>query len=151
MLDCSIRLRDLYRQARRRIGESQLEQLRTMFDAHYREQVRLVDVLVDRVRNSGGTGRIFAGNFLQDPQFSWDPRSRHARVLMLRTLLEAHELTLSVAFAGGDEKRDEAWIRDLAVGQVVLANEQQSRSICDLLGNRYEDPTVPIPFQWTSD
>jgi hypothetical protein len=151
LLDCSIRMRDLYLHARRRSCDSQLAQLRILFDAHYKEQVRLVDVLVDRVRNSGGTGRIFAGTFLQDVQVSWDPRSRHARILMLRTLWDAHELTLSVAFAGGDEKRDEAWIRDLAVGQVVLANEHQSRSICDLLGNRCEDPGMPMPFQWTSD
>jgi hypothetical protein len=151
LLDCSIRLRDLYRYARRRSCAGQLLQLRLIFDAHYKEQVSVVDVLVDRVRMSGGAGEVFAGNFLQDPQLSWDSRSHNARFRMLRTLLDAHELILSVALTGGDEKKDEAWIRDFAVGQVVLTNAQQSRSIGDLLGNRSEDPSASITFQWTSD
>jgi hypothetical protein len=59
---------------------------------------------------------------------------------------------LSVAPAGsGDERKDEVWIRDLAVGQVVLANEQQSQSIFELLGSRCNDPRMSIPFQWNSD
>ena len=61
MLNLSIRLRDLYRQARRRTSDDQLLQLRLIFDSHYREQVRIVDVLVDRARIMGGVGRIFAG------------------------------------------------------------------------------------------
>lgn len=122
-----------------------------MFTAHYNEQVRLVDLLVDRVRNSSGVSRIFASTFLQDPQPSWDPRSRNARILMLRTLLDVHELILSAALSGRDGKNDLAWIRDLAVGQVVLANEQQSQSICDLLGNRREEFRTSIPYQWTPD
>jgi hypothetical protein len=99
----------------------------------------------------GGAGRIFAGTFLQEPGLGWDLRTRHALVQMLRTLQEAHELVLGFALLGVEEKKDEAWIRDLAVGQVVLANEQQSRSICDLLSNRSDDPRMLIPSQWTSD
>jgi hypothetical protein len=151
LLDGSIRLRDLYRHARRRTTDSQLAQLQRMFDAHYKDQVRLVDVLIDQARIAGGAGRVLAGTFLQDSQLSWDPRSRHARIRMLRTLLDAHELILCVALSGGDEKKSDAWIRDPAVDQVVLANERQSRSICDLLGNRHEDFSMPIPFQLTSD
>jgi hypothetical protein len=151
LLNSSIRLRDLYRHARGRTSDSRLVHLRRMFDAHYKQQVRLVDLLIDRARIAGGADRIFAGTFLQDSQPSWDPRSRHAGICMLRTLLEAHELILGVALSGGEEKKDDAWIRDLAVGQVVLTNEEQSRSICDLLGSRCEDPRMSIPFQWTSD
>jgi hypothetical protein len=151
LLDGSIRLRDLYRHARGQTGDSQLVQLRQIFDAHYKEQVRLVDLLIDRARIAGGAGRVFAGTFLQVPQPSWDLRSRQTRIRMLRTLLDAHEQILSVALPGGDEKKDDAWIRDFAVGQVVLANEEQSRWICDLLGNRCEDPSMSIAFQWTSD
>jgi starvation-inducible DNA-binding protein len=151
LLDESIRLRDLYRHARRRTCESPFVQLRTMFNAHCNEQVRLIDLLVDRVRISGGASRIFAGTFLQAPQPSWDPRSRNARNLILRTLLDAHELILSIAQLWGDEKSGHAWIRDFAVGQVVLANEQQRLSICDLLGNRREEFLTSIPYQWTPD
>jgi hypothetical protein len=105
-----------------------------------------------RPRMSGGASRILAGAFLQDPQLSWGPGTRHAPIRMLRTLLDAHEAVLSVAPAGsGDERKDEVWIRDLAVGQVVLANEQQSQSIFELLGSRCNDPRMSIPFQWNSD
>jgi hypothetical protein len=151
LLDESIRVRDLYMHARRHTCESQLVQLRTMFNAHCNEQVRLIGLLADRVRISSGASRIFAGTFLQDPAPSWDPRSRNVRILMLRTLLDAHELILSIAQSGGDEKGDHSWIRDFIVGQVVLANEQQSQSICDLLGNRCEEFLTSIPRQWTPD
>jgi hypothetical protein len=151
LLAGSIRLRDLYRHARRRTCDGRFGRPQTMFNAHCKEQVGLVDLLVDRVRIAGGASRIFADTFLQDPQPSWDPRSRSARLPMLRTLLDAHELILAVALSGGDETNDHAWIRDFAVGQVVLTNEQQSQSICDLLGDRCEDARTSIPFQWTSD
>ena len=132
LLDGSIRLRDLYRHARRRTSDSQLVQLQPVFDTHYKDQVRLVDVLIDRARIAGGAARVFAGTFLHDSQLCWDRRGRHAQIRVLRTLLDAHELVLGIALSG-DERNDDAWIHDLAVDQVVLANERQSRSICDLV------------------
>jgi hypothetical protein len=144
LLDGSIRLRDLYRHARRRTSDSQILQLQPVFDTHYKDQVRLVDVLIDRARIAGGAARVFAGTFLHDSQLCWDPRGRHAQIRMLRTLLDAHEVVLGIALSSGDERKDDAWIHDLAVDQVVLANERQSRSICDLVN-------FSIPFERTSD
>jgi hypothetical protein len=151
LLNCSIRLRDLYRHARGRANDCQLVDLRRIFDTHHKEQVRLVDALIDRARSGGAAGRIFAGTFLRDPKPFWDSRSRHAAIRMLQTLLDAHEQILSVALLGSAEQQEDVWIRDLAVGQVVLANEEQRRAIGDLLGNRCDDSNISIPFRWNSD
>jgi hypothetical protein len=151
LLEHSVGLRDLYLCARRRTWDSRLLQLRLLFDRHYKEQVRLTDVLVDQARVSGGAGRIFAGVFIQDSRLCGDIRNSHARLRMLRSLLDAHEGILSDALSGGDENPNPAWFRDLTIGQVVLANAQQRQSICDLLGNRAEDSGISIAFQSTAD
>jgi starvation-inducible DNA-binding protein len=118
--------------------------LHLLFDAHYKEQLRLVDVLIDRVRMLGGAARIFAGDLLQSSEFSSGLRGRPARSRLLRELLDAHELILSAAHSGGtsDGQNASAWVRDLAVGQVVLANELQGRSIGELLVSRGDDPSM---------
>jgi hypothetical protein len=151
LLDGTIRLRELYRHARRRTDGGDLAHLRMMLETHYKEQVRLVDVLIDRARMSSPADPILAGTLMQEPRLLWDPTSRHARLQMLHHLLDAHERVLSAALLVGSETRDEAWRRDFAVGQVVLANEQQRRAICELLGDRCENPCMSIQLQRTSD
>jgi hypothetical protein len=151
LLDGTIRLRELYRQARRCTGGGDLVHVRIMFETHYKEQARLVDVLIDRARMSFGATPILAGIFLQERRLLWEPRSRHARLQMLRNLLDAHERILRAALPWGDETRDEPWRRDFAVGQVVLANERHSQAICELLGDRCENPCISILLQRTSD
>jgi DNA-binding ferritin-like protein len=117
----SIELRNSYQYARQRTSV-ELHQLRLLFDGHYKEQLRLVDVLIDRVRMLGGTGRVFAGDFLQSTRLPCALRGRQAPSRLLRELLHAHESILSAARDGGtgDELGDSPWIRDFAVGQVVL-------------------------------
>src|ERR1700730_12584404 len=64
LLAQSIGLRDLYRGARWQTADIQFRRLRQLFDRHYQEQLRLVDVLIDRIHALNGAGRVFAGDFL---------------------------------------------------------------------------------------
>ena len=65
LLTHSIRLRDLYKNARRQIPSGQFGGLRRILDDRYKEQVRLIDVIVDRIRVLGGAVGVFASEFLQ--------------------------------------------------------------------------------------
>jgi len=138
LLAHSIRLRDLYTNARWQTADIQFHHLRLLFDGHYKEQLRLVDVLIDRIRMLGYTGRVLAGVFLQGTQFSCALRGRTSPIRLLRDLLGAHELVLSAACPreNSDSQDDNPSIRDFAVSQVVLTNDLQSRSICEQLIRR---------------
>ena len=65
LLTQSIHLRDLYKNARWQFSGMEFRDLRQMLDDHYKAQLSVIDVLVDRIRNLGGAARVFAGDFLQ--------------------------------------------------------------------------------------
>jgi starvation-inducible DNA-binding protein len=138
LLGQSIHLRDLYKNARWQTADIQFRRLRQLFDSHYKEQIHLVDVLIDRIRALNGAGRVFAGDFLHRSQFSQLLRGRAPTTHLLTELLDAHESVLSAALPTGtnDAQMNRAWTRDFAVGQVVLANDQQILAVSEQLMHR---------------
>jgi starvation-inducible DNA-binding protein len=132
LLTHSIRLRDLYKNARWQIPSGQFGGLRRMLDDHYKEQVRLIDVIVDRIRVLGGAVGVFASEFLQSaPSCRLLPGPR-ALNRLLHEFFDAHESVLGAA-RPNDSTDEHPWGHDFAVGQVVLTNEQQCESISGLL------------------
>jgi starvation-inducible DNA-binding protein len=131
----SLKLRDLYKSARWQTADMQFRGLRALFDDHYKEQLRLVDVLLDRLRMLGGTGRALAGRLVQGNQFSSALRGEPSLIRLLRDLLDAHDTVLAAARSGanGEEYANTTSNRDFAVGQVVLVNDIQFQSISDQL------------------
>jgi len=138
LLTQSIFLRDLYKNARCRTSDIHWRRLHQLFDGHYREQIHLVDVLIDRIREAGGASRVSAGDFLHGTQFYQSPPGRGSNARLLRELVEAHELVLSAAQPAGtnDVRGDRSWARDFAVGHVVLINEQQLLMLSEHLMDR---------------
>jgi starvation-inducible DNA-binding protein len=144
LLTQSIGLRDLYRSARRGSSEMPSSRLRALFDEHYKEQLRLVDLLVDRLRMLGGVQHLSAGEFLQGSEVSYVLRNHQMRNRLFRELLESHESILGIA-------RDGSWFHDFAVGQVILSNELQSQTVCELMLGRVNDPSLHALAVLTSD
>jgi starvation-inducible DNA-binding protein len=132
LLAQSIGLRDLYRNARWQTADIQYRRLRQLFDRHYREQLHLVDVLIDRIRTLGAGRQIFARNFLQGTQFAYALRGNRAAGHLLSELLDAHESVLNTGRPNASAM-NELWAHDFAVGQVVLTNDAQCSSISDHL------------------
>ena len=97
LLAHSIHLRDMYKNARWQTADLQFRSLRQLFDGHYKEQIQLVDVLVDRIRVLNCAGGVFAGDFLHRKQFSQLLRGRASATLLLAELLDAHESVLNTA------------------------------------------------------
>jgi len=132
LLAQSIHLRDLYKSARWQTADVQHRQLHQLFDVHYKEQIRLVDVLIDRIRMLGGSGSVFAGDFVKDARCPCLHLDRKAAFRLVGELLDAHESVLNTAQptrVSGDHK----WAQDFAIGQVVLTNDQQSWSLSQQL------------------
>lgn len=127
LLSHAILLRDLYRKARWQTAGRQIGRLRQLFDVHYREQIQLVDVLLDRLRGLNGADKVFAGDFLRRIRHFPLPPGRASITRLLAEIVDAHESTLNAALpsAAFDGHADRAWTRDFAVGQAVLVNGQQ--------------------------
>ena len=138
LLAHSIHLRDLYKNARWQTADIQFRRLRQLFDGHYKEQIHLVDVLIDRIHALNGAGRVFAGDFLHRTQFSQLLRGRASATRLLAELLDAHESVLHAALPTRtkDGQVSHSWTRDFAVGQVVLTNDQQILAVSEQLMHR---------------
>jgi starvation-inducible DNA-binding protein len=132
LLTHSIPLRDLYKNARLQIPSGQFPELRRILDDHYKEQLSLVDAIIDRIRVLGGAVGVFASEFLQSGQSCRLLRGPRAFRGLLHDFLDAHESVLSAARPHYSND-DHHWVRDFAVGQVVLTNEQQCELISGLL------------------
>src|SRR5271170_852430 len=128
----SIHLRDLYKSARWQTADVPHRQLHQLFNVHYKEQIRLVDALIDRIRMLGGSGSVFAGDFVKDTQCSCLQLGRKAAFRLVGELLDAHESVLNTA-QPARVSGDHEWARDFAIGQVVLTNDQQSWTLSEQL------------------
>jgi starvation-inducible DNA-binding protein len=134
LLTQSICLRDLYRKARWQTADIRYRRLHQMFDRHYKEQLQLVDVLMDRIRVLGGGRQIFARNFLQETRFARALRGNKAAGHLLNELLDAHESLLNTGRPNRSSVNAQ-WAHDFVLGQVVLINDAQSSSIGDELAD----------------
>jgi starvation-inducible DNA-binding protein len=135
LLTHTLRLRDLYKGARCQAADLQFSHLRPLFDAHYDEQLTLVDVLVDRIRVLSGAGGVLAGSFLQGTPSAYALRGHLARKRLLCDLLDAHEMAASAAHPAGayGQQAGSSAVQDFAVGQVLLTNDQQGCSVREQL------------------
>jgi DNA-binding ferritin-like protein len=124
----SIRLHELHVNARWQVSGSRFFEIREMLNDHHKEQLYLIGLLVDRIRLLGGAARVFASDFLQRTQFCRVIRGPSGLNQLLVDLLEAHEAVL-IAAHPHTSNEDLPWVRDFAVGQVVLANEHQWEAV----------------------
>jgi starvation-inducible DNA-binding protein len=135
LLTHTLPVRDLYKNARCQAADTQFRHLRFLFDTHYKEQLRLVDVLVDGIRALGGSSRVLAGIFLRDTPASYAFRGRLDPSRLLCDLLDAHESVLGAAHTAGTGslQSDPSAVQEFAVGQVVLTNDLQGCSVQEQL------------------
>ena len=130
LLTHTLLLRDLYKGARCQT-DIHFRPLRPLFDTHYKQQLALVDVLVDRIRAPGGASRVLAGAFLQGSPSSYALRGHLAPHRLLCDLLDAHEIVLSAPQTAGtsNQQTGSSSLQDFALGQVLLTNDQQRASV----------------------
>jgi hypothetical protein len=118
LLSHSIGLRNLYKCARWQTSSMPSDRLHLMFDAHYKDQIRLVDLLINEANASGATAHVFGGDCLGGSQFAYALYGRMSPVDLLRVLLERHG-------ALQDALGDEGSPRDGVEKQMFLTNGRQ--------------------------
>ena len=143
LLAHTIQLRDLYKCARRHVRDDPSNQLHRMINDHYQGQLRLVDVLINRLRTVGGEG-VFAGDLFQKTNVPFTVCGSSNKRRMLLVLLETHDTIITAAQpgGGGGEKDGSAWFQDYAVGQVVLTNQLHMQGIEDVLAASGQEPDL---------
>jgi DNA-binding ferritin-like protein len=137
----SNRVHELHINARWQIPDGQFSDIRKMLNDHDKEQLSLIGLLVDRIRILGGAGRVFASDFLQRTRLCRVIRGARELKELLLDLVEAHEAVLSAAHPH-DSYDDPHRVRDLAVAQVVLTNEQQ----CEIINGKVLSAGVRVAF-----
>jgi hypothetical protein len=136
LLDEFLRLtfavRDLYASTRYPGADTGIRHLRPLFDTHHAQQLRLVEILIDRIGAAHNSKDIIAAALPPDTHPAYVLRSL-APERLLCELLGAHASVLSAADRARENGLDASADRDFAVGRVVLTNDLQSHSVREQL------------------
>jgi hypothetical protein len=103
--------------------------LNRLFDAHYQEQVHLIDALILEANSSGDGAGVLAGDCLGRSQFAYGLYGRASPVHLLLVLMDAHA-------ALEEFLRRETGARAAVESEVFLANQRQMHAIEDELSSR---------------
>jgi starvation-inducible DNA-binding protein len=120
-------LRDMYKKHHWQASGPTFYQLHLLYDAHYAQQVKLVDLLAERIQTLGGIAVAMAHDVAELTGIERPPRGREEIPTQLSRLLRAHEHVLIESRAaakraaeGGDDGTN-----DLLVSDVIRTNEMQ--------------------------
>jgi len=120
-------LRDLYKKHHWQVSGPTFHQLHLLFDAHYDQQVELVDVLAERIQMLGGLSLAMAPDVAEATLIPRPPKGREQPAVQISRLLHAHEIVLKEAHAMAREAAEagDDGTNDLLVSDVVRINEKQ--------------------------
>ena len=123
----TIMLRDMYKKHHWQMSGATFYQLHLLLDAHYEEQVKLVDLIAERIMALGGISIAVPQDVAEMTKIPRPPKGREDVPTQLSRLLEAHEIILRAAHAGAalaDDAGDDG-TNDLLVSNVIRTNEPQ--------------------------
>jgi starvation-inducible DNA-binding protein len=120
-------LRDLYKKHHWQVGGPTFHQLHLLFDAHYEQQVGLVDAIAERIQLLGGVSLAMGVDVSEATLIPRPPRGREDVPAQVSRLLHAHEVILkeSRAMARAAVEHGDDGTNDLLVSEIIRRNEQQ--------------------------
>jgi len=120
-------LRDLYKKHHWQVAGPTFIALHELFDAHFQQQLELIDALAERVQMLGGISVAMAADVVEMTQIPRPPRGREEVPVQMARLLEAHEIILRSAHEGAAlaAKNGDDGTNDLLVSGVIRTHEQQ--------------------------
>ena len=123
----TITLRDLYKKAHWQVAGHTFYQLHRLFDKHYEEQNKLVDLVAERIQLLGGISLAMGADVAEESRIPRPPRGREEVPVQISRLLEAHELILTYArdAAGEADEAGDDGTNDLLVSDLIRTNELQ--------------------------
>jgi starvation-inducible DNA-binding protein len=127
LLADTMTLRDLYKKHHWQVSGPTFYQLHLLFDKHYDEQSKLVDVIAERIQLLGGVSVAMAHDVAETTMIPRAPKGREEVPVQISRLLHAHEIVLKEArtMARLAAERDDQGTNDLLVSDVIRTNELQ--------------------------
>jgi starvation-inducible DNA-binding protein len=141
LLSDTMTLRDLYKKHHWQVAGPTFYQLHLLFDKHYEEQNKIVDLIAERVQLLGGVSIAMAHDIAETTLIPRPPRGREEVPVQLSRLLHAHEIVLKEARTMARlaaEKGDDG-TNDLIVSDVIRTNELQVWFVAEHV---VDEPTV---------
>jgi starvation-inducible DNA-binding protein len=127
LLSDTMTLRDMYKKSHWQVSGPTFYQLHLLYDKHYGEQVRLMDLVAERVQTLGGIALAMPHDVAETTQIERPPRGREEVPVQLSRLVEAHAQIIKEARAAArvaTKNGDDATV-NLLVSDVLPANEMQ--------------------------
>jgi starvation-inducible DNA-binding protein len=127
LLADTITLRDLYKKHHWQVAGHTFYQLHLLFDKHYEEQDKIVDMIAERIQLLGGVSLAMAHDVAETTLIPRPPKGREAVPVQISRLLHAHEIVLKEARTMAklaSDKGDEG-TNDLLVSTVIRTSELQ--------------------------
>jgi starvation-inducible DNA-binding protein len=127
LLADTITLRDLYKKHHWQVVGHTFYQLHLLFDKHYEEQDKLVDMLAERIQLLGGISIAMAHDVAETTLIPRPPKGREEVPVQISRLLHAHEVVLKEARTMAKQASDHGddGTNDLIVSNVIRTNEFQ--------------------------
>ena len=141
LLADTITLRDMYKKHHWQVAGPTFYQLHLLFDKHYEEQNKLVDMIAERIQLLGGISIAMAPDVAETTGIPRPPRGREEVPVQISRLLHGHEIVLREARAMAKlaAERDDQGTNDLLVSDVIRTNELQVWFIAEHI---VDTPTV---------
>ncbi|RZK17758.1 MAG: DNA starvation/stationary phase protection protein [Hymenobacter sp.] len=127
LLADTMTLRDLYKKAHWQVTGPTFYQLHLLFDAHYKKQAKLIDVIAERIQMLGGVTVALSFDVAELTSIPRAPRDREEVPVMISRILQAHQIILQECHdiaKRADDSGDDG-TNDLAVSDVMRENEQE--------------------------
>src|SRR5213594_1664133 len=127
LLADTMTLRDLYKKHHWQVSGPTFYQLHLLFDKHYAEQSRLIDVIAERIQLLGGVGVAMGADVAETTLIPRPPKGREEPPVQISRLLHAHEIVLKEArtMARRAAEAGDDGTNDLLVSDVIRRNELQ--------------------------
>ena len=118
-------LGDLYKKCHWQVAGPTFYQLHLLFDKHYEEQAKLVDLLAERVQILGGISIAMAADVAETTLIPRPPRGREEVPVQISRLLQAHEIVIKETRDAAREaaQNGDDGTNDLLISNVLRTNE----------------------------
>ena len=127
LLADTLTLRDLYKKHHWQASGPSFYVMHLLYDKHFEEQSKLVDLLAERVQTLGGVTIAMAPDVAEATLIPRAPKDREDIATQIARLLQAHEVILleARAMARDSAGSGDLGTNDIIVSDVIRTNELQ--------------------------
>jgi starvation-inducible DNA-binding protein len=127
LLADTMTIRDLYKKHHWQASGPTFYSIHLLFDKHFEEQSKLVDLIAERVQTLGGICIAMAPDVAETTSIPRAPKGREDTATQFARLLQAHEIILleARAMARDTVASGDVGTNDIIVSNVIRTNELQ--------------------------